>query len=421
MPLELEHGIGPYRVVSQLGRGGMATVYKAYQPALDRHVALKVLNADLQANPDFVTRFKREAKIIAKLDHPNIIPVYDIELFDGVLCLVMRYIEGISLREALNRIKKPIAMPAILQIMRPITDALAYAHQKSVLHRDVKPSNIMLGNDGNVYLMDFGLAVTTTESEMNLSKGLVLGTPYYVSPEQVKGESLDQRTDIYSLGIVLFELLTGKLPFTGDTYDIVVYHQIFSLPPAPSSLNPGITPGVEQVVLRALAKEKSDRFFNAAEMRQALESAGQGNGKMLKPFPVAEANRPLAPVLEDQLTQSHPPVVPARQRWSASGYLLVLAIIVLVVEVMLLVPTIRTALRDALSAFETSSDQGGDAARIIIGTVSAYIATLSSQIILKRLRRRLTGVAFALAIAFGITLIIALALAFLVLLLLKVL
>jgi serine/threonine-protein kinase len=421
MPLELEQGIGPYRVVSQLGRGGMATVYKAYQPALDRHVALKVLNADLQANPDFVTRFKREAKIIARLDHPNIIPVYDIESFDGALCLVMRYIEGISLREALNRIKKPIAMPAIFRIMRAVTDALAYAHQKSVLHRDVKPSNIMLGNDGNVYLMDFGLAVTTTDSDMNLSKGMVLGTPYYVSPEQVKGEPLDQRTDIYSLGIVLFELLTGKLPFTGNTYDTVVYHQIFSFPPVPSSLNPEISPAVDQVVFKSLAKDKSDRFFNAVDMYRALESAAQGDGKILKPMAVAETHRPLTPVLEDELTQSHAPVVPKRQHWGVSGYMLVLAIIVLVLEVMLLSPTIRSALRDALIAFETSSDQGGDAARVIIGTISAYIATLSSQIILSRLRRRLTGIAFVLAIAFGITLIIALALAFLVLLLLKVL
>jgi len=399
----------------------MATVYKAYQPSLDRHVALKVLSPDLQVNPDFVTRFKREAKIIAKLDHPNIIPVYDIEVFDGALCLVMRYIEGISLREALNRIKKPIAFPAILQIMRPVTDALAYAHQKGVLHRDVKPSNIMLGNDGNVYLMDFGLAVTTTESDMNLSKGMVLGTPYYVSPEQVKGESLDQRTDIYALGIILYELLTSKLPFTGDTYDVVVYHQIFSLPAAPSTLNAQVSSAVEQVVLRALAKDKSDRFFNASEMYKALEDASTVPVSPRRPSVPAEPKPSLAPVLEDELTLARAAPKPTGRPWSATGYMLVIAIIVLVVEVMLLVPSVRLALVNALTAFDASSDQGGNAARIIIGTVSAYIATLSAQLIVGRLRKRLSGVAFVLAIAFGITLVIALALAFVVLLLLNVL
>ncbi len=421
MPLELEHGIGPYRVVSQLGRGGMATVYKAYQPSLDRHVALKVLNADLQVNPDFITRFKREAKIVAKLDHPNIIPVYDIEVFDGALVLVMRYIEGISLREALNRIKKPIAMPAILQIMRPVTDALAYAHQKSVLHRDVKPSNIMLGNDGNVYLMDFGLAVTTTDADMNLSKGMVLGTPYYVSPEQVKGETLDQRADIYALGVVLFELLTGKLPFTGDTYDVVVYHQIFSLPPAPSTLNPQVTLPVEQVVLKALAKDKSDRFFNATEMYKALDSANQADSKIRRPSVVPETKTTANPVLEDQLTLANAPTKPSPRRWTVSGYMLVIAIIVLVVEVMFLVPSVRLALVNVLTSFDSSSDQGGLGARVIIGTISAYVATMIAQYIISHLKRRLTGVAFVLAIAFGITLVIALGLAFLVLLLLNVL
>jgi serine/threonine protein kinase len=420
MPLELEHGIGPYRVVSQLGRGGMATVYKAYQPSLDRHVALKVLNPELQVNPDFVARFKREAKIIAKLDHPNIIPVYDIEVLDGTLCLIMRYVEGLSLREALNRIKKPLAISAAMRIMGAVTNALAYAHQKSILHRDVKPSNIMLGNDDNVYLMDFGLAVTTTDTDMNLSKGMVLGTPYYISPEQAKGEPLDQRTDIYSLGVVLYEMLTGKLPFTGDTFDVVIYHQIFSLPPAPSTINPQISSAVEQVVLRALAKDKGDRYFNAMEMFKALENAAQANGKVQNAIAHSEAKRPAQPILDDQLTLAQATSFKSAPKWSASRYLLVLALIVLVIEVMLFVPAFRLALVDALTAFNSSSEQGGDGTRIIIGTISAYIATLSAQIIINHLRKRLTGVTFILAIAFGITLIIALGLAFFVLLLLKV-
>jgi serine/threonine protein kinase len=418
MPFDIEHGIGPYRIVSQLGRGGMATVYKAYQASLDRYVAIKVLRTDLQTSPDLLARFKREARIIAKLDHPYIIPVYDIEVFEDALCLIMRYVEGLSLREALNRIKKPLAMPAIMRIMHPIIDALAYAHQKSILHRDVKPSNIMLASDGNVYLMDFGLAVSATEADMNISKGLVFGTPYYISPEQAKGEVLDQRTDIYSLGIVLYELLTGQLPFTGDTYDVVAYHQIFSLPHSPRMINPQISSTVEQVVLKSLAKDKSDRFYDASGMLHELENAVQGMSS--SPAKIVEAKHPTTAVLEDQLTLGAMPR-PARQPWSVSGSLLVLALLVLVFEVLFLFPTFRAELRNALVTLGSSNDQRADAVRIVIGTVSAYIATLSTYIILRSLKRRLSGIAFVLAVAFGITLIIALALGFLVLLLLNIL
>jgi serine/threonine-protein kinase len=420
MPIDLDQEIGPYRIVSQLGRGGTATVYKAYQPALDRHVAIKVLNAN-QATPDFIARFKREARIIAKLDHPNIIPIYDIEEYDGSLCLIMRYVEGLSLKEALSRLKQPLKSSAILRILNAVTDALGYAHQKNILHRDVKPSNIMLAQDERIYLMDFGLAVGPSETDLNLSKGMVMGTPYYISPEQAKGESLDQRTDIYSLGVVLYELLTGKVPFTGDTYDVVVYHQIFSLPQLPSAVNPRISPAAERVVLTCLAKDKEDRYFNVQDMMRALQSAFQSTAQTSSPTPRGDA-KPATPFasVKPQFDVTDIRAKPIRRGWSGSGVLLVLALFLLGFEVLFLIPGFRSWLRDALVVL-ASSTENTDVTRIIIGTLSAYVATVVTSIIVKNLKRRLTGVAFILAIAFGVTLIIALVLGFLVLSLLNLL
>ncbi len=420
MSLPLEQEIGAYRIVSQLGRGGMATVYKAYHASLDRYVAIKVLRSDLQSNPEFLARFKREAKIIAKLDHPHIIPVYDIEEVEGALYLVMRFVEGLTLREALNRFKKPLSTPAMMHIMRPVTDALAYAHQKDILHRDVKPSNIMLGSDDNVYLMDFGLALSGSEGASVASKGPVMGTPFYLSPEQAKGESLDQRTDLYSLGIVLYELLTAKLPFTGETYDAVVYHQLFTLPPLPSKINPLITPALEQVVLKALAKEKKDRFPTANAMLQALEDATQSQTKNSKQTVAAQPGQPAGNDLAEQLTMAEIGVKAVRRTWSGSGYILAVALVLLVVEVILLFPALRSEARDVLIALASSTGQGSDAVKIVVGTVAAYIATMSTQIALSKLRRRLPGIAFLFAVAFGVTLVLALVLGIIVLVLLNV-
>lgn len=414
-----EQQIGPYRIVSQIGRGGMATVFKAYHAALDRYVAIKVPVANFQANPDVLVRFQREVKIIAKLDHPNIIPIYDVSEFDGTPYLVMRYVEGRTLREFLSQYKKPVSLTTVMTIMRAVTSALAFAHQKQVLHRDVKPSNIMLGNDGSVYLMDFGLARIVAEADATLSKDIVLGTPYYISPEQAKSEPLDERTDIYSLGVVLYELLAGRVPFTGETPSIIVYHHIATPPPPPSLFNPNVSPAMEQVVLKALAKDRNQRFSSATEMMQALQYVVQSESQTPPPQLVQLAVPSTA--TPQPTTETLSTSAPKRQFKSASSILLVLSILILISEIVFFFPALRTELRRALITLTSGQGEGSDLLRIIVGTLAAYIATLSTHIILSNLRQRLSGAAFFFAVAFGVTMIIALVLGVIVLILLNIL
>ncbi len=263
--------IGPYRVIEQLGSGGMATVFKAYHASLDRYVAIKVLHPAFKANPQFFERFKREARIVAKLEHPNIIPVYDFNEHKGEPYLVMRFIEGDTLKPVMKG--KPMPPDKILQLMRPTCQALSYAHRQGVLHRDLKPSNIMVTTEGDVFLTDFGLARMVQAGESTLSQDMMVGTPQYISPEQAQGISnLDGRTDIYSLGVILFEMLTGRVPFSADTPFATVHDHIYAPLPLPSTINPDIDPDVERMLLKALAKEPDDRFATADDLLKALES-----------------------------------------------------------------------------------------------------------------------------------------------------
>ncbi|HEX9923060.1 MAG TPA: protein kinase, partial [Anaerolineae bacterium] len=263
--------IGAYRVIEQLGSGGMATVFKAYQAALDRYVAVKILHPAFKADPQFFERFKREAQIVAKLEHSNIIPVYDFDEYKSEPYLVMRYIQGDTLKPHIK--DKPMPAGEILRLMRPVCQALSYAHKQGVLHRDIKPSNIMVTNDGNIFLTDFGLARMVQAGESTLSQDMMLGTPQYISPEQAQGISdLDGRTDIYSLGVVLFEMLTGRVPFKADTPFATIHDHIYSPLPLPSSIDPDIDPEVERMLLKALAKNPDDRFAVADDLLAAMET-----------------------------------------------------------------------------------------------------------------------------------------------------
>jgi serine/threonine-protein kinase len=263
--------IGPYRVIEQLGSGGMATVFKAFHASLDRYVAIKVLHPAFRADPQFFERFKREARIVAKLEHPNIIPVYDFNQHKGEPYLVMRFVEGDTLKPELEG--KPMPPGEILRLMRPVCQALAYAHQRGVLHRDIKPSNIMVTREGIVFLTDFGLARMVQAGESTLSQDMMLGTPQYISPEQAQGISdLDGRTDIYSLGVVLFEMLTGRVPFSADTPFATVHDHIYAPLPLPSTINPDIDPIVERMLLKALAKEPDDRFATTDDLLESMEA-----------------------------------------------------------------------------------------------------------------------------------------------------
>jgi Tfp pilus assembly protein PilF/predicted Ser/Thr protein kinase len=269
VPFVVGESVGPYRITRQLGVGGMATVWKAYHPALDRYVAIKVLHPSFKEDPQFTARFQREARIVAKLTHPHIVPIFDFSEHEGMSYLVMRFIEGRTLKAVLK--EGPLPPARVMEILEPAGQALAYAHDQGVLHRDIKPSNFLMTPEGEVFLTDFGLARMAETTDSTLSRDMLVGTPQYISPEQARGEKLDARTDIYSLGVVLFEMLTGKVPYDADTPYAVIHDHIFSPLPLPSEFNRDIPEDVERVVLRALAKDRSDRFQGVREMVSTLE------------------------------------------------------------------------------------------------------------------------------------------------------
>ena len=272
MSFEIGSTVGAYEIVKKLGQGGMATVYQAYHAALDRHVAIKVLHATFKDDNSFLRRFSREAKVVAKLEHAHIVPVYDFAEHDGYPYLVMRYIEGETLKERMAQGILPKS--EIVRVATAVAQALDYAHQQGVLHRDIKPSNILLTKGGGVYIADFGLARITQAGESTLSQDMIMGTPQYISPEQAKGETdIDGRTDVYSFAIVLYELVTGRVPFQSDTSYAIIHAQIFDPPPPPSQLNSKIGPALEAVLLQALSKAPADRYQTAGELAAALHTA----------------------------------------------------------------------------------------------------------------------------------------------------
>ena len=280
MPFQIGANVGPYRVIAKLGQGGMATVFKAYHPALDRYVALKVLHPVFKETPQFLERFRREAKVVAKLEHPNIVPVYDFAEHEGFPYLVMKFIEGRTLKARMT--EGPLSPQEGLRIARAVGKALSYAHAQGVLHRDVKPSNIMLADDGGIYLTDFGLARIAAAGESTLSSDMFLGTPQYISPEQAKGlKDLDARTDVYSFGIVLYEMVVGRVPFSADTPFSIIHDHIYTPLPLPRQINPKVPLGVQRVLLKALAKERADRFQNIEDLVEAFCAAVEGKQPLL--------------------------------------------------------------------------------------------------------------------------------------------
>jgi serine/threonine protein kinase len=309
MSFEVGNKVGAYDILERLGKGGMATVYKAYHAPLDRHVAIKVLHPAFKDDASFLRRFTREAQVVARLTHTHIVPVYDFAEHDGYPYLVMRHIEGETLKRRLAM--TPMLRPDLVRIANAVAEALHYAHQQGVLHRDIKPSNILLTPDDGVYIADFGLARITQAGESTMSQDMIMGTPQYISPEQAKGHGeLDRRTDVYSFGIVLYEMITGRVPFQSDTSYAIIHAQIFDDPPKPSSLNDKISPAMEEVLLKALQKNPDDRFATTLELAAAFEQAAGDMPTEIAPAvsrPLAKAN-PVQPTLE----MESEPVSPAR-------------------------------------------------------------------------------------------------------------
>jgi hypothetical protein len=249
----------------------MASVYKAHQPAVDRYVAIKILPQHLAQDPEFVARFEREARIIAQLQHPHILPVFDYGNANGYPYLVMPLLPGGTLASTLDKHPQPLQL--IRQRISQIGDALDYAHEHGLVHRDVKPSNILLDERNNCLLSDFGLAKVLESANKITASGGIVGTPFYMSPEQALGDPLDRHTDIYSLGVVLYEMATGRVPYTADTPIAVVLKHIKDPLPSPRAINPAISYALELVILKALAKDPAKRYSTAAEMATELRNA----------------------------------------------------------------------------------------------------------------------------------------------------
>ncbi len=266
---------GKYRLIEKLGQGGMAQVYKAYQPDLDRYVAIKVLHPHLTGDEEFAARFRREARAIAALEHPHIVRVYDFDTDHDLAFIVMEYLTGTSLKARLRDLScrnEYMPLAEVEHIIGALADVLDYAHAHGVVHRDLKPSNLLITTDGRPVLTDFGIAKMIDATIITGSSG-TLGTPAYMSPEQGKGEPGDARSDIYALGVMLYQLCTNHLPFDADTpYAIILKHLTAPLPP-PRSLRPDLPEAIERVILKTLAKNPDDRYQTAGEMGHAIRSA----------------------------------------------------------------------------------------------------------------------------------------------------
>ncbi len=263
--------IGRYQVESEIGRGGMATVFKAYDPRFERHVAIKVLPREFMHDPEFRARFNREAKTIATLEHPAIVPVYDYGEDDGLLYLVMRFMPGGSLSDKL--VDGPISIEESAKILQRLGSALDRAHSQGIIHRDLKPGNVLFDQYGDAFLADFGIVQVSGSNSNLTASGSLVGTPMYMSPEQVYGDKeLDGRSDIYALGIILFQMLTGHLPYEADTPAKLMMKHILEPVPDLLTARPDLPPEAEVIISKALAKERGDRFDTASDFSAALST-----------------------------------------------------------------------------------------------------------------------------------------------------
>lgn len=308
---------GRYEIEREIARGGMADVYLARDRQLARPVAVKVLRSEFARDPSFVERFRREAQNAAALDHPNIADVYDWGGDTGTYFIVMEYVEGQSLRDII-RTEGPLPGVVAARLAAEIADALAVAHRHGVIHRDVKPGNVLITATGQVKLTDFGIAANRFDASQGLTDtGLVMGTAAYFSPEQAQGHPVDGRSDVYSLGVVLFEMLTGTTPFTGETPVAIAMKHVRETPPAMNRLVPDVPAQLQSVVNAALTKDIEVRYQSAEEMRVDLVDFTRGRPLTFAYEPGAGAAPGSAPptVAAAVARQMVPPPAPPRRQW----------------------------------------------------------------------------------------------------------
>jgi serine/threonine-protein kinase len=302
--------IGGYEVIRLLGQGGMARVYLARQQSMNRYVALKMLPKQYLNDDTYLQRFEREIKIVSQLEHRSIIPVHDYGEHHGVPYIVMRYMPAGSVDDLLQN--GALTLDKTLNIVAQIAPALDYAHTRDVLHRDLKPGNVLLDDDGGAFITDFGIARVTNTGISAITTQGVVGTPSYMSPEQAQGKKLDGRSDVYSLGVMLFEMATGKRPFESDTPYSIAVMQVTTPPPMPRSYNPELPSSVESVILRALRKNPDDRYQTALSLSEALKMAierpetGHDTEPSMKKPSVSPQPAPMQPLIVQPAPMSAP-------------------------------------------------------------------------------------------------------------------
>jgi serine/threonine-protein kinase len=320
---------GRYRMESLLGQGGMAQVYKGTDTVLGRPVAIKILAAQYAKDQSFVDRFRREAQSAARLNHPNVVGVYDTGSDDGTQYIVMEYVEGRTLADFLSSGGSLLPERAV-ELASSVCIALSEAHKAGIVHRDIKPGNIMVTRGGEVKVMDFGIARAAT-AETVTATATVLGTASYLSPEQAQGKRVDARSDIYSLGIVLYEMLVGRVPFGGDSAVAVAYKHVQEPPEPPSRINPDISPSLEAVVMRALAKNPDNRYQTADEFCADLDRVRRGMPVVATPL-LAETQAVAGPVTATRVQHPTGVLPPEEQRsrwpWILIGILVLIGVLV---------------------------------------------------------------------------------------------
>jgi beta-lactam-binding protein with PASTA domain/tRNA A-37 threonylcarbamoyl transferase component Bud32 len=320
---------GRYRMESLLGQGGMAQVYKGTDTVLGRPVAIKILAPQYAKDQSFVDRFRREAQSAARLNHPNVVGVYDTGSDDGTHYIVMEFVEGRTLADFLSSGGSLLPERAV-ELASSVCVALSEAHKAGIVHRDIKPGNIMVTRNGEVKVMDFGIARAAT-AETVTATATVLGTASYLSPEQAQGKPVDARSDIYSLGIVLYEMLVGRVPFGGDSAVAVAYKHVQEPPEPPSRINPDISPSLEAVVMRALAKNPDNRYQTAEEFCADLDRVRRGMPVAATPL-LAETQAVASPVTATRV--QHPTgVLPPEEQgsrwpWVLIGVLVLLGVLI---------------------------------------------------------------------------------------------
>ena len=325
--------IGRYEIRAELGRGGMARVYRAVDTLLQRQVALKVLAAQLSMDEEFVQRFKREATTAANLHHPAIVTIYDIGEEDGLHYIAMEYIAGRSLHAILEE-QRTLGLGYAVSLLDPVARALDYAHGQGSVHRDIKPHNILIGLDGRVVLTDFGIAQTSESNRNRLTRtGIFMGTPEYISPEQAESQRVDGRSDLYGLGIVAYEIITGRVPFAGSTPQLIVAHAQLP-PPPPTSVLAYLPPDLDDLMLQALAKHPDQRYPSGTALvtalrnvalrygipiatRDQLAALATAAGELPLPPPPPPVERGSAPRV-NRAPRSSEPVAPPAAQASAS-------------------------------------------------------------------------------------------------------